>query len=97
MLSKEQVLARHKLRQQAKEKPVLSIYTNSERARGIPAVEQAIKTMEHERMDEPEIREELQEEGVPEQVIDKTYDERQRQLFKRTNKDDDVEIKEGGK
>jgi hypothetical protein len=48
-------------------------------------------------MEEPEIRQELQEKGVPPQVVDQTYDNRERKLFKHTSQDGDVEITEEGK
>lgn len=92
MSSKEEILARYKSRRKAGPVP----YTRSEKKTGIPAVEYAIKSMEHQKMEEPEIREQLQDNGVPAEVVDNTYDNRERKLFKRTQQDSDVEIKEGG-
>jgi len=71
-------------------------YSDEELRRGVPAVEFAIKEMEHQKMEEPEIRETLQDNGVPGQVVDNTYDNRERKLIKHTTKDDDVEIREAG-
>lgn len=66
----------------------------AENGKAVPVVEQAIKGMEHQKMEEEEIREQLEDKGVPEKVVDNTYDNRDRKLFKWTK--DNNKIKEGG-